>query len=60
MPAVTSATDIATRSLVQGHLLPEYKAAYMQESIFGAINVLLTVAAAVIGVLKIGTKSTND
>lgn len=56
-PAVTSATELATRSLAQGQLLPAYQAAYMQESIFGAINVLLTVAAAVVGVWKIGGKS---
>lgn len=58
-PAATSATEIAARSLAQGHLLPEYKAAYLQETIFGAVNVLLTVAAAAIGVWKIGAKSTN-
>jgi hypothetical protein len=60
MPAVTSATDIATRSLAQGQLLPEYKTAYMQESIFGAINILLSVTAAIIGVWKIGVKPTNS
>ena len=59
VPAVTSATEIAVRSLAQGQLLPEYKAAYMQESIFGAVNVLLIVAAAVIGVWKVGAKSTH-
>jgi hypothetical protein len=59
VPAATSATEIAARSLAQDELLPEYKAAYMQESIFGAVNVLLTLAAAVIGVWKIGAKSTN-
>lgn len=60
VPAVTSATEIAARSLAQGELLPEYKAAYMQESIFGAVNVLLTVAAAVVGIWKIGVKSTDQ
>ena len=54
VPAATSATEIAIRSLAQGQLLPEYKAAYMQESIFGAVNVLLILAAAVIGVWKVG------
>lgn len=59
VPAVTSATEIAVRSLAQGQLLSEYKVAYMRESIFGAVNVLLTVAAAVIGVWKVGAKSTH-
>ncbi len=59
VPAVTSATEIAVRSVAQGQLLPQYKDAYMQESIFGAVNVLLTMAAAVVGVWKIGTKSTD-
>lgn len=60
VPAVTAATEIATRSLAQGQLLPEYQAAYRQESIFGAVNVLLTVAAAVVGVWKMGAKSTTN
>lgn len=59
VPAVTSATEIAAQSLLQGQLLPEYKAAYMRESLFGAVNVLLTVAAAVIGVWRVGAKSNN-
>lgn len=54
VPAATSATEIAAQSLTQGHLLPEYKAAYMRESMFGAVNVLLTLTAAIIGVWKIG------
>ncbi len=55
-PAVTSATELAASSLAQGRLLPAYQAAYMRESIFGAINVLLTVAAAAVGVWKVGVK----
>lgn len=58
VPAVTMATEIAIRSLAQGQLLPEYTAAYMQESIFGAVNVLLIVSASIIGVWKVGTSST--
>ena len=58
-PAVTSATEIAVRSLAQNQLLQEYNTAYMQESIFGAVNVLLTIAAAVVGVWKVGVKSTH-
>ena len=55
-PAVASATELAARSLAQGRLLPAYQAAYMQESIFGAVNVLLTVAAAAVGVWKVGAR----
>ena len=60
VPAVTLATELAVRSLAQGQLLPEYKAAYMQESIFGAVNVLLTVAAAVMGIWRVGVKPTTN
>jgi hypothetical protein len=56
-PAVASATELAARSLAQGQLLPAYSAAYMQESVFGAINVLLTLTAAVVGVWKVGARS---
>lgn len=58
-PAVDSATEAANLSLAQGHLLPEYNTAYLRESIFGAINVLLTLIAAVIGIWKIGVKPAN-
>ncbi len=57
VPAVNTATEIAIRSLAEGQLLSGYKAAYMRESMFGAVNVLLTVTAAVVGVWKIGTKN---
>lgn len=60
IPAVKSATEIAASSLAQGQLIPAYKAAYMKESIFGGVNVLLTIAAAIIGVWKIGAKSTTN
>jgi len=50
LPAVNSATEIAIKSLEQGVLLPEYKPAYMQESIFGAVNVFLAIVAAIMGV----------
>jgi len=57
VPAVNTATEIAIRSLAEGQLLSGYKAAYMRESMLGAVNVLLTVTAAVVGVWKIGTKN---
>lgn len=60
VPAVSSATEIAVRSLAHGQLLPEYKAAYMQESIFGAVNVLLTLAAAVVGVWRLGCRQISE
>lgn len=59
VPAVSSATEITAHSLAQGHLLPEFKDAYMRESIFGALNVILAIAAAVVGVWKVGDKSGN-
>ncbi|MDD3557776.1 MAG: hypothetical protein PHW27_04310 [Melioribacteraceae bacterium] len=59
-PAVTLATELATQSYEQGNLLSSYYDAYMKESIFGAINVLLTITAAVIGVWRIGVNSTHN
>lgn len=56
VPAAHAATGIATRSLAEGFLLPEYGAAYMRETLFGAANVLLAITAAVVGVWKIGGK----
>ena len=60
LPSVTLATEITVRSLVQGHLLLEYKTAYIKESMFGAVNILLIIAAAVIGVWKVGDKSITN
>lgn len=60
LPSVSSATDLAIQSLAQGQLLPQYKSAYMKESVFGALNVLFTISAAVIGVWKIGIKSSTQ
>ncbi|MBZ0178270.1 MAG: hypothetical protein K8F36_03180 [Melioribacteraceae bacterium] len=59
-PAVTLATELAAQSYEQGNFLSSYYDAYMKESIFGAINVLLTITAAVIGVWRIGIKSTHN
>jgi hypothetical protein len=59
LPLVTSATECAIRSLAQGWLIPEYNTLYIKESIFGAINIVMIVAAAVIGVWKIGVQSTK-
>ena len=59
VPAAHDATEIASRSLAAGHLLSEYGAAYMRESIFGAANILLAVIAAVVGVWKIGMKQSQ-
>lgn len=54
VPAAQMASAIANRSLIIGHLLPGYADAYQRETLFGAINVLLTMTAAVVGVWKIG------
>ena len=58
-PAVSEATTLAMHSLKQGQLLEEYKSAYLRESLFGALNVIMTVAAASIGVWRVGVKSKN-
>lgn len=57
VPGVSYATELALRSLIQGHLFPEYRSAYLRESLFGAVNVLLAVIAAIVGVWKIGLKN---
>jgi hypothetical protein len=59
IPLVTSATELATQSLAHGQLLPTYKSMYVQESIVGTLNIILIIAAAVVGVWRVGTKSTN-
>lgn len=59
VPAVSEATTLALQSLTQGQLLEEYKSAYLRESLFGALNVTMTVAAASIGVWRVGVKSEN-
>lgn len=57
VPAVSAATELAEQSLASGQLLDEYVSAYMRESLFGAVNVLLVLAAAVVGVWRIGIKN---
>lgn len=58
MPAVGLATTLAQQSLATGHLLQGYHAAYLQESVCGAVNVLLTLLAAGVGVWRIGARTT--
>ncbi len=53
-PSVSAATELAVRSLSEGRLLAEYGPAYARESIFGAVNVVLMLAATVVGVWKAG------
>jgi hypothetical protein len=57
VPAMNTATELATKSLLLGKLIPEYSGAYLRESIFGALNIILVTAAAVVGVWKIGGES---
>jgi len=59
LPSVTEATKLAEMSLAQGSLIPGYKNAYIRESIFGGINVLLTISAVVVGVWRIGIAREN-
>lgn len=59
IPLVTLATELAVQSLAQGQLLPAYKSLYMQESTVGTLNIVLIIAAAVVGVWRAGAKPTN-
>ncbi|MFB3895640.1 MAG: hypothetical protein ACE14V_04980 [bacterium] len=57
LPAVKLATTLA----MHGQISSAYHAAYMQESSFGAINVLIAIIAAIVGIWRIGdTKSKKD
>ena len=58
-PLVASATEIATRSLALGRLLPVYQTAFAQETMFGTANMVAILAAAVIGVWRTGAPSTT-
>lgn len=59
VPAVTTATDIATHSLDQGKRFAQYDEAYMRESVLGAVNVLLTLSAIIVGIWGIGKNHTD-
>lgn len=52
VPATGDALAWAKESLVRGKVLPEYTAAYFRESVAGAFNVLLILAAMAGGVWK--------
>lgn len=56
LPAVSTATELAGQSLAAGQLLAAYHPAYLQESLFGAINVVLALALSVIGTWKVAQK----
>ncbi len=56
MPAVEEATALARQSLLQGELLAAYNDAYLRESAFGAINVLLALTAAIIAIWRPSSK----
>ncbi len=56
LPAEQAATDIATASLAQGTLSPAYADASLKESVCGGVNILLALAAAVVGVWKFGMR----
>lgn len=58
VPAADHATTLAEISRASDQLLPEYHAAYLRETVFGAVNVLLAIAAAVVGIWKIGARPT--
>lgn len=52
VPAVHLATELAVQSVSSGQLLPGFSAAYMQEEIAGALNILLGIGALAVGVWK--------
>ena len=52
--AVTSATSLALDAKLSGQLSPQYYTAYMKESAFGAVNVLLALSALVFTIRKKG------
>ncbi len=60
VPAVDSALELAQRSFSQGALNPSYDAAYMKESVFGGINVLLVLLAMVAAIWKFGERVTQQ
>lgn len=57
VPAATAATELAARSVSDGRLLAGYSRAYLRESIWGGVNVLLSIAAAVVGIWGMGIRS---
>lgn len=54
MNAVTEATLLANKSLLKGVIHIDYLQAYTEESIFGAINVLLILSLIIVAVFKPG------
>lgn len=56
LPSADLATLIANQSVQAGELLPDYMGAYMDESIFGGVNLLLALSASAIAVWKVGYK----
>ncbi len=57
VPAATAATGLAVQSASQGQLLAGYGEAYTRESIWGGVNVLLSLGAAIVGLWAIGRQS---
>lgn len=55
-PAVEKALAAARESLASGAVVEWYKTAYIQESVFGAINVLLAVLSMAAGIWKFRRK----
>lgn len=59
VPAVENATGIAKQSLAAGRIAAGYHDAFLREEISGALNVLLAVVAAIVGVWRIGGKAAS-
>lgn len=54
VPAATRATELAVSARALGAVPEAYGAAYLQESVFGGINVILALVATTIGIWRIG------
>lgn len=52
VPATGDALKLATESLVEGKSLPDYHSAYIKESIFGALNILMIIVSMVAGIWR--------
>lgn len=56
VPAANEATQLALQAASAGQLGPAFHGAYLRETIFGTLNVLLILSAAAVGVWRIGAK----
>ncbi len=60
LPAVTSATSLASASVQAGRLVEGYERAYVTESVAGGFNIVLALIAIVAGVWRFGSTSVKQ